>query len=49
MKIIMGVILGLGLFLYGMNLMSKSLEESAGNRLKKIIQIMTKNIFPKTI
>ncbi|MBP3905530.1 MAG: Na/Pi cotransporter family protein [Peptostreptococcaceae bacterium] len=45
MKIIMGVILGLGLFLYGMNLMSKSLEESAGNRLKKIIQIMTKNIF----
>jgi phosphate:Na+ symporter len=28
-----------------MNLMSKSLEESAGNRLKKIIQIMTKNIF----
>ena len=45
MKIIIGVILGLGLFLYGMNLMSKSLEESAGNRLKKIIQIMTKNIF----
>ena len=45
MKIIMGVILGLGLFLYGMDLMSKSLEESAGNRLKKIIQIMTKNIF----
>ena len=45
MKIIMVVILGLGLFLYGMNLMSKSLEESAGNRLKKIIQIMTKNIF----
>lgn len=45
MKIIMGVILGLGLFLYGMNLMSKSLEESAGNRPKKIIQIMTKNIF----
>lgn len=45
MKIIMRVILGLGLFLYGMNLMSKSLEESAGNRLKKIIQIMTKNIF----
>ena len=45
MKIIMGVILGLGLFLYGMNLMRKSLEESAGNRPKKIIQIMTKNIF----
>lgn len=45
MKMVVGIVLGLALFLYGMNLMSKSLEESAGDKLKQIIKIITKNIF----
>lgn len=45
MKIVMGFIIGISLFLYGMNLMSKSLEKSAGDNLKSIIKIMTKNTF----
>ena len=35
----------LGLFLYGMNLMSESLQKVAGNRLRKILASMTKNRF----
>lgn len=34
---------GLGLFLYGMNVMSEGLEKSAGDRMKKIIEMLTKN------
>ncbi len=45
MKMAVGIILGLTLFLYGMKLMSKSLEDSAGDKLKRIIQIVTKNLF----
>ena len=36
---------GLGMFLYGMDLMSKSFQEIAGNRLREIIHKMTSNIF----
>lgn len=36
---------GLGLFLYGMTVMSEGLEKSAGNRLEKIIEKMSGNIF----
>ena len=36
---------GLGLFLYGMNLMAEGLEKSAGSRLKKIVELLTSNIF----
>ncbi len=36
---------GLGLFLYGMKLMSDSLEKAAGARLRGILQIFTKNRF----
>jgi phosphate:Na+ symporter len=36
---------GLGLFLYGMTIMSEGLEKSAGNRLEKIIEKMSGNIF----
>ncbi|BEP28718.1 Na/Pi cotransporter family protein [Helicovermis profundi] len=34
---------GLGLFLYGMTLMSEGLEKAAGNKLKQIIEALTRN------
>ncbi len=34
---------GLGLFLYGMNVMSEGLEKAAGERMKKFIEVLTKN------
>lgn len=45
MDIILSVLGGLGLFLFGMNMLSDSLQKSAGNRLQNIIQALTKNIF----
>ena len=36
---------GLGLFLFGMNLMGEALEKAAGSKLKKIIELLTSNIF----
>jgi len=43
LKIIFGVIGGLGLFLYGMNLMGAGLQKAAGDRLRKIIELLTSN------
>lgn len=34
---------GLGLFLYGMNVMSEGLEKAAGNKMRRIIELFTKN------
>ena len=34
---------GLGLFLYGMNIMSDGLEKAAGDRMKHLIEVLTKN------
>ncbi len=34
---------GLGLFLYGMNIMSDGLEKAAGDRMKEIIEALTRN------
>ncbi|MDO5707555.1 MAG: Na/Pi cotransporter family protein [Andreesenia angusta] len=45
MGIAVGVIGGLGLFLYGMNLMGSALQRSAGSKLKKLVEILTKNRF----
>lgn len=36
---------GLGIFIYGMKLMSESLEKSAGNNLKNLLSSMTSNRF----
>ena len=36
---------GLGLFLYGMQMMSNGLEAAAGNRMKKILERLTSNRF----
>lgn len=45
MQIALSVLGGLGLFLYGMNKISENLQKSAGNRLRNIIQALTKNTF----
>ena len=36
---------GLGLFLYGMNIMGEGLEKSAGDRLKDLLELLTRNRF----
>lgn len=36
---------GLGLFLFGMNLMSESIEKAAGAKLRGILEVFTKNRF----
>ena len=34
---------GLGLFLFGMRIMGEGLERAAGNRLKKLLEVVTHN------
>ena len=43
MDIAFSVLGGLGLFLYGMNVMAAGLEKSAGDKMKRIIEILTSN------
>lgn len=45
MESILALIAGLGLFLYGMKLMSDGLEKAAGARLRSILEMCTKNQF----
>ena len=40
---VLGLIGGMGLFLYGMTLMSDSLEKAAGAKLRGILELFTKN------
>ena len=42
---ILGLLGGLALFLYGMQMMSNGLEDAAGNRMKKILEKLTANRF----
>lgn len=42
---ILGMAAGLGLFLYGMELMSKGMEKVAGTKMKSILEMCTKNRF----
>jgi len=44
-NIALGILGGLGLFLYGMNLMGEGLQKAAGEKLKKIIEMLTSNRF----
>lgn len=44
MNIAISLIGGLGLFLYGMSLMGEGLQKSAGDKLKKIIELLTSNV-----
>ncbi|HOG49400.1 MAG TPA: Na/Pi cotransporter family protein [Lentisphaeria bacterium] len=43
MTIIIGVLGGLGIFIYGMTLMSDGLQQMAGDRLKSLLQMFTGN------
>ena len=43
--ILMPLLGGLGLFLYGMTVMSEGLEKSAGDKLEKLIEKLSGNIF----
>ncbi len=44
-SMILGLIAGLGFFLYGMKLMSDGLEKVAGTKMKSILEMCTKNRF----
>ncbi|HHY90251.1 MAG TPA: Na/Pi cotransporter family protein, partial [Clostridiales bacterium] len=43
MSIAIGLMGGLGLFLYGMTIMGDGLQKSAGDRMKRIIEVLTNN------
>ena len=43
MDIVLPVLGGLGLFLYGMNLMGTGLQKAAGEKLKRLIEVLTNN------
>lgn len=45
METAISLIGGLGLFLYGMNVMGDGLQKSAGSKLKSIIEMLTSNAF----
>ena len=42
-KIIFGLFGGLAIFIFGMNMMSESLQKAAGERMRKILSLLTKN------
>ena len=44
MEIVINLLGGLGLFLYGMNLMAEGLQKAAGEKLKKIVEKLTSNV-----
>lgn len=43
MSIAIGLLGGLGLFLYGMTIMGDGLQKSAGDKMKRIIEVLTNN------
>lgn len=43
LEITIGVLGGLGLFIYGMHLMAAGLQKAAGKQLERIIEVLTKN------
>lgn len=45
MNIIIPFAGGLGMFIYGMQIMAQGLENAAGNRMKSLLEILTKNKF----
>jgi len=42
-EMLIGILGGLGLFLYGMNLMGMGLQKAAGNKMKQLIEVLTNN------
>lgn len=45
MRIIFGLFGGLAIFIFGMNMMSECLQKVAGEKMKKILSLLTKNPF----
>ncbi len=45
MNIIIPFVGGLGMFIYGMQIMAQGLENAAGNRMKSLLEALTKNKF----
>ena len=43
MEIVLGLLTGLGLFLYGMEMMSDGLQKAAGAKMRTILETLTKN------
>ena len=44
-ELLLGLLGGLALFLYGMQMMSTNLEAAAGNKMKQILERLTSNRF----
>ncbi|MEF9945450.1 MAG: Na/Pi cotransporter family protein [Lachnospiraceae bacterium] len=44
-SIIIPFVGGLGMFIYGMQIMAQGLENAAGNRMKTLLEVLTKNKF----
>ena len=42
-QMIFGLLGGLALFLFGMNMMSESLQKAAGDRMRSVLAFLTKN------
>ena len=45
MSILIPFVGGLGMFIYGMQIMAKGLENAAGNKMKSLLEVLTKNKF----
>ena len=45
MEILIPFVGGLGMFIYGMQIMAQGLENAAGDRMKSLLEILTKNKF----
>ena len=43
LQIVFGLLGGLAIFLYGMNMMSECLQKAAGEKMKTILALLTKN------
>ena len=43
LQIIFGLLGGLAVFLFGMNMMSECLQKAAGEKMKSILSLLTKN------
>lgn len=48
-SIIVGLIGGMGLFLYGIKMMSSGMERAAGDKLRRILEILTSNHYIATL
>ena len=42
-QIVFGLLGGLAVFIYGMNMMSECLQKAAGEKMKSILALLTKN------